>query len=285
MRQTRNFLCTASVPTGSNQPVNLTCSAIDSVQANTYVKSSRHGSHSSSSHHSHSSESKPHNVCENKVGRQQFVLCLEAIDFGYIVMEAEYLYEAANAWVQEEGQAYAASLCAAQACPVKHSHSGSHSSSSSHSHSHSRHASPPAPGTCTLFNWSYVISDRGIVPDTSCSYGKYVIEVIVIAECRCAPRLCGKNKFRRPIVLTSTQCPTEDPNVCDPATGSLATTMQELATAFCAASTCTTEGATCGLSKIDSSPIKTKMVGVNGQQCCEATVEIYGVECACQSGT
>jgi len=110
---------------------------------------------------------------------------------------------------------------------------------------------------------------------------KYVIEVIVIAECRCAPDYAARISFADPLYwqAPNAQQKIERMRSCYRIFG-----YYNARTGYCILRCLYLHNwsATCGLSKIDSSPIKTKM-SCQRQQCCEATVEIYGVECACQS--
>lgn len=241
----REFLCTGYLPEGRKVPETMTCNALEDDS----IQSSNY---TEASDYLVEASSK----CDNKVGTQEFSACITQ---GTTIEDLiDQLLDNADGWIDQFGEKYAEQLCSSQKCSKA--------------------------GRCSLFNWHYFINHKGIVSDPACPQGLYVVEVIVVAECRCRPRKCGKTKFIRPIVLESTLCPINGVSVeatCAQSSQNLITSINQLALSFCKGSICQDKNRQCGLRKVDHSKIKCERIGVNGKICCRCTVEVYGVTCAC----
>lgn len=241
----RQFICTGYVPEGSSIPSTLTCTAVDEPTATDGF-------------------TEPMNYlvkgsrpCGDKIGRREFSACVvPGPTTADIISE---LIDTANLWAHQYGEEFAEELCSEQKCDSKS-------------------------GQCSLLNWNYTVNQKGLVSNLECPYGIYIVEVVIIAECRCEARKCGKNEFSKPIVLTSTMCPVNGTSVeatCTLATTSLMDSVNQLASTFCERSECHKVNNRCSLKKVKHSRVKCKRVIVNDVQCVKAKVKIYGVNCGC----
>jgi len=262
MRSEKNnvFLCHGFIPEGSDKPESLVCEVIDRHEVET-----RHRS----KHHNRSRSRSPQK-CHNKIGRQIFSAC---INQGQVTSDVvQNLVNQANTFISQSGTNFANSLCTQQQCECQSQEK-----------------------RCELFNWSFAVNKKGIECDPTCpSKQRYVVEAIVVSQCRCAKRECGLNEFEHPIILESTQCvPSQNvqgdnsqfESTCNQSVQSLLNTAQQLAETFCNKSLCgqTGNGSACRFNKLHHSEVECKKVKMpNGQTCCKCRIEIYSVECSCQ---
>ncbi len=268
------FLCTAFLDDDGNQSSEMVCTPFPDDNRSQYIVSSSCSDCSSSSSSSSDSSSSHTSGkwCGDKIGRKEFSKCITSTTGNNDAIISDLMSQA-NAFVNGGAAQFATELCTGQDCPVKQ---------------------------CRLSNWSYAINKKGVVEDStclggSCVNGKYVVEVIIIAECKCAGRKCGTNKFSTPIVLSSTQCIPCAPCVtgqnitamtpddsCSQAKTNLRATVEQFARSFCAQSTCNQGGARqCHLKKVEHSEIKCTTVQINGKPCCRCTVKIFEIRCGC----
>ena len=208
-------------------------------------------------------------MCENKIGRQIFSAC---VGQGQLTTDiAQDLVNQANTFIAQKGNAFANSLCTQQGCPCQSNEQ-----------------------RCELFNWSFTVNKKGLVCDPTCpSKQRYVVEAIVLAECRCAKRQCGINKFKHPIVLETTQCVSAQTakgdnaqfeHTCDGSVQALLNSAQQLGETFCNKSLCsqTGGGKACRFVKLHCSEVECKKsVDCEGRICCKCRIIIKAVECAC----
>lgn len=278
MQLRQKFLCTAYLDNDGKQNSEMICIPFPEENESRYVASSVGCSDCSNSdpYEGHNDQSR--NVvtsgkwCGDKIGRKEFSKCITSTTGNNDVIISDLMSQA-NSFVNNDAAQFAAELCAGQDCPVKQ---------------------------CRLSNWSYAINKKGVVEDNgcrpgSCVNGKYVVEVIIIAECKCEGRKCGTNKFSTPIILSSTQCipcvacvtgqnitgMTPDDS-CSQAKSNLRATVEQFARSFCVQSTCNQGGPRqCQLKKVEHSEIKCTTVQINGKPCCRCTVKIFEIRCGC----
>jgi hypothetical protein len=302
----KTFLCTGYASNGQVDPNSLVCEVVESYKVNSHKRNTKHSdssSSSSSSNNNNNNNQRRNNnnnnnnnqrgnnnnnnqrgnnnnrkqvdqvvkTCRTKIGRQIFSAC---INQGNITSNiVQNLVSQANNFISQSGSQFASSICTQQDCDCQ-----------------------SCEKRCEVFDWSYTINQKGIQCDSTCpSQQRYVVEAVVVAQCRCAKRECGLNKFDKPIVLESTQCVMSDTvfgnndaleNTCNSSVQNLLNTAQSLGETFCNKSLCSQNNGnnSCHFSKLHHSEVECKKVKMpNGMTCCHCKIKIYGIDCSCNT--